>query len=487
MRRGVNILIVVLGIAACLGMSEVARAQDPVTVAVGGITTSVLLDKMSDKANQLVQNAGSVGSLLTSKMARDIQLEIMAARIQLHDELNQNWDRLDQEKVSGLKEIDTALNQVTNNVGKISQMQDDLVLDVDSTLNSIPFLKNTKTIRRIWGASQYYRPNGIYIVTLHGNIFDAANGTPDVSIGGRHLDVPPSVRPPYDVTLEIPAYLLNDRFQDRKMVQVPVTVRQRVAARDYPYQLWRDEYRTQEYDFTIELFPKYPAAYRVTEYDEEPSFDETKSLIWPRRETLIPGCGDSGCNAYYTICEDIPPGNQPITGSNPYDSRGLGWYSGFGEYKVSSTGVCNVYWQHSHNQARNVGFDVVYHPASTTIVPRDIDLVPISGDSLSRYFDDPKSNDASHARDKDVGKGTAAAQQPYTIVEKGIDHGSVRIGQTYDIQFNKTMKSYTLVFRTFTGQEIVLTPGKGSELVDASQLENTSSFKRLTVALKPPW
>ncbi len=485
--KRVRLYALILILVASTSDQRLSVAQDPISVAVGGITTSAFLDKMSDKANMLVQNSAAVGSLLTSKAARDMQLEIMAARIQLHDELNQNWDRLDEEKVSGLKEMDSALSQINSNIGKVSRMQDDLVLDVDSALNNIPFLEGVKTIRRIWGASQFYRPNGIYLVTLHGNIFDANSGAPDVYIGGRHLDIAPSVRPPYDVTLKIPASLLNDRFKDRKIVQLPVTVKQRVSARNFSFQIWRDEFKVQEFNFTIELFPKYPAAYRLTEYDEEPSFDQTRTLLWPRRETLIPGCGNSGCNAYYTICEDVPPGNQPVAGVNFYDSRGLGWYSGFGASQVTSSGICNVYWQHSHDQSRNVGFDVLYHPAATTIIPRDVELVPMSGYALSHYFDDSGSNDAGFAKDKNVGNGPAAAPQAYAIVEKGIDHGAVRIGQTYDIQFSSKMKSYTLVFRTFTGEEIVLTPGKGSDLVDSSQLENTSSFKRITVALKAPW
>jgi len=465
---------------------EASRGQGLATVFAAGITTSALLDKLSDKANNVVQNAGAVGSLVASKAARDIQLEIMAARIQLHDELNQNVDRLDQQKVSVLKEIDSSLTQISNDISRVSEMQDDLVLDIDGVLNRVPFLKDVKTIRRIWGASQYYRPNGIYIVTLHGNIFDTGAGAPDVTVGGRHLSAPPIVQPPYDVRLEIPASMLNDRFQDRKLTQVPVVVKQRVYARDYWLQVWRDEYKTQEYNFTIELFPKYPAAYRLTEFDSMPDFDQSQTLTWPRRETLIPGCGNPGCNAYYQISEDLPPNNQPAgppAWTNFYDSRGVNWYSGFGPCHNTSTGAVCTYWQHSHDQARNVGFDVLYHPPKTVTVARDIELVPISGESLSHYFDDPQANDAGQAKDAQVGP----TGQSYAIAEKGIDHGAVRIGQTYDIHFNNSMKSYTLVFRTFTGQEIVVTPGKGSDALELSQLENQSDFKRITVAFKPPW
>jgi hypothetical protein len=476
--------------ALCLALlvlpCRVSNAQDPVTIAVAGITTSVLLDKFDEKANNIVQNAGGVGSLLASKVARDIQLEIMAARIQLHDELNQNWDRLDQEKVSVLKEIDSSLNQVTKNIGQVAQMQDDLVLDVDSTLNRIPFLKDVRTVRRIWGASQYYRPNGIYIVTIHGNIFDSGAGVPAVTVGGRPLSSPAIINPPYDCKLEIPSKLINDLFQDRKITQVDVVLKQRHYARDYSWQVWRPEYATepQTFKFTLELFPKYPAAYRLTEYDAVPDFDQNQTLRWPRREYLIPGCGNPGCNAYYQIAEDLPPNNQPFSPQawdNFYDSRTVGWFSGFGPCHNTATGAVCTYWQHSHDQLRNVGFDVLYHPPTTTIVPHDVELVPISGESLYHYFDDPNANDAGAAKD------FKASGPSYGISEKGIDHGAVRIGQTYDLRFANSMKSYTLVFHTFTGEEIVVTPGKNSDMLELGQFENQSDFKRMTVALKPPW
>ena len=104
-----------------------ACAQDPLSVAAAGVTTSIVLDKL-DNRNNIVQNAGAVGSLLVSKSARDVQLEIMAARIQMHDELNQNWDRLDQQRVAVLRELDSSLNEISKNIGKVSQMQATLFL-----------------------------------------------------------------------------------------------------------------------------------------------------------------------------------------------------------------------------------------------------------------------------------------------------------------------------------------------------------------------
>jgi len=440
-------------------------AIDPLTVAAAGVTTSLLLDKLDEKATHIVQNAGEVGSLVTSKAARDIQLEIMAARQQLHDELNENWDRLDQEKVSALREIDSGLEELTKNIAQGGRIEDDLSLDIDQKLNKIPFLQKSATIRRIWGASQYYRPQGIYVISLHGNIFDQDAGPPEVYVGGKHLPDPPTMKPPYDVVLNIPVALINDQFHDRKLTYVPVIVKQQVSNRDYAFQVWRDRYRKAEFKFMLELFPKYPAAYRITEYDEEPTIDTSQVKVWPRREVTIGGCGNSGCNAYYNICEDVPPGAQPIKAVDFYDSFN-GW-GGFGQQTVTSTGVCAVYWQH--------------------IVPHDISLTPISSESMGDYFKEDDAKDTTIAKDKPVSSQTAGETSTYAIVESGIDHGAVRLGRTYDARFNESMRSFTLVFRTFTGEELIVTPAKKSNMVDASILENQTNFKRMTVALKAPW
>ena len=115
---------------------------------------------------------------------------------------------------------------------------------------------------------------------------------------------------------------------------------------------------------------------------------------------------------------------------------------------------------------------VVWRGRRVTAAP-----IPIKLPSLDRPLTFPNpSSSRLNGQDGDIS----------IVAEKGIDHGAVRIGQTYDIHFSNAMKSYTLVFRTFTGQEILMTPGVGSDHVDASQLENTSSFKRITVALKAP-
>ena len=287
-------------------------------------------------------------------------------------------------------------------------------------------------------------------------------------------------------SLTYPVDVINDKFIDRKLSYVPVVVKQKVLDTEYWFAKSRGKYRDAEFKFMLELFPKYPAAYRLTEYDEEPAVDAAHPAVTSKQLTLIPGCGTSGCNKTYSICEDVPVGGKPIEAVDFYDSfQGWGGFNGAAAL-VTSTGVCVPYWQHSHDTARNVGFSVRYYPKTTQTIPHDILLAPISSDSLADVFKDDDQKDTAVAKDTTVTPESAADLRPFTIVSNGVDHGAVRLGRTYNAIFSNNMQSYTLVFRTFTGEELLVTPAKKSDMVDAKN-EDLTSFKRMTVAIKPPW
>src|SRR5260370_31089574 len=135
MRFKLPLLVATISLfSLCAGCFEPAGV---LTVAAGGVATSAVLDKLDDKVTHIIQQAAAAGSLLSTKAARDLQLEILAARQQLHDELNQNWDRLDQEKVSGLKMLVQAVDQLHQNIKKITYIKDDSYLDVYNKLKAI--------------------------------------------------------------------------------------------------------------------------------------------------------------------------------------------------------------------------------------------------------------------------------------------------------------------------------------------------------------
>src|SRR5260370_7954457 len=136
MRFKLPLLVATISLfSLCAGCFEPAGV---LTVAAGGVATSAVLDKLDDKVTHIIQQAAAAGSLLSTKAARDLQLEILAARQQLHDELNQNWDRLDQEKVSGLKALDQAVDQLNQNLNKIGNIQAHLSFHVDQKPNPFP-------------------------------------------------------------------------------------------------------------------------------------------------------------------------------------------------------------------------------------------------------------------------------------------------------------------------------------------------------------
>lgn len=513
-----GVLVLCLALTSCTG-----AGAGVLTVAGSGVASSIVLDKLEAKVAQIVQQAAAAGSLVSTKAARDLQLEISAARQQLHDELDHNWDRLDQEKISGLREIDSAVDELNHNIAKGGSIVDDLTLDVDTKMNRIPFLRSAHTIRRVDGASQYFRTEGLYTVRIKGNLFEQDAGKPVVYIGDcdanspratdRCVILPESsvqLTPPYEVVLQIPVEVINNSnfFTDRFLGYIPMLIRQNVPNRDYFFQAWKDKFRSASFRTSIELFPRFPATYSLTEFSTEPFVDTEKTEVAPARFMYVPGCGNEGCNAYYNPCTDVPPGGQPLQAVDFQDSFS-GW-GGFGAQTHTSTGICTAYWQHSHNVGRNVGFNVQYHPLSSHVVHHELDLQAMSPDKMDVFS--RKSASTSQATGSPlmsfgtilqavtgplVAVTPSAAQNATTPPLSGnpvvpvkllmVDHGAVRLGRSYSVQFSPTMVDFHLVFRTFTGEELIVTPGKKSALIDASPVINQTNYKAMTVSLKAPW
>jgi hypothetical protein len=158
-------------------------------------------------------------------------------------------------------------------------IEDTLVLDIGSLLDSLPFTKKTAlAIRRVDGATQYFRDDsGMYRVVLNGNIFNTGN--PVVVL----VDDLPQPRdgtawshptPPYELALQIPAKEVNGLFQDRTLAYLPLVVRAQVSNRNWFFQFWKPAYRTAEFKVKVELFPRYPVQYRLTEYRTEKTLDK---------------------------------------------------------------------------------------------------------------------------------------------------------------------------------------------------------------------
>jgi hypothetical protein len=306
---------------------------------------------------------------------------------------------------------------------------------------------------------------------------------------------------------------LEKHFKDRELSEIPVQISQKVKPRDKSPRM---------YKFSLELLPIYPAGYRLTEYASAKAVNTNKINVTNPRLFYVAGCGNDGCNAYFNICEDVPAGAQIIGAGDYYDSF-VGW-GGFAAAIPNSTGtgMCAKYWQHSHNVGRNVGFSVRYHPLESATVERDLPLTPFSINKSPLETTRISADTTSAETRKGVIRQSNAALNSYISVTSPVpvegivktrpmqsfdtrakfeggpqqsfppkqqvinDYGGVRFGRTYSARFSADMQSFDLVFRLFTGEEIVVTPGKSDSTVEASPLEDLTTFKRMTVKLVEP-
>jgi hypothetical protein len=461
-------LICGVGLTAVFWLVACGGPVAPLTVGPTGIATSAILDKLDDKATHVIGEAASAASLVSTKAARDAQLLIGAARQQFHDELNDNWDRLDSQKISILRAIDQSLSRINENVKAGGKIEDKIFLDINAELQRLPFSKDVPSVRRIEGASQYYRETGLYRLVITGSVFTPFGRPASISIDGKEVDSQwLSPTPPYDMVVNIPAEFLRGRFSDNSLSYVPITIKTDVSNRSSKLFFWRDAVRPAAFTFKMELFPKYPVKYRVTEYRKEKIVDYQAPVeIQKGPISTINGCGNDGCNAYNDICTDVPSGAEPIEIVARYDSARLGYFSGMGPDRKTPTGMCTLYWQHSHNITRNVSIDVSYHPAGAAVRQYDVFLRPLSIDPSSQSQTPLFSKDAIQ-----VGSGGRVIQ----------------IGKTYSADFSSEMQSYDIILRTFTGEDLVVTPGAApGEFIHVSS-EDKTAFKRTTVLLTLPW
>lgn len=106
--------------------------------------------------------------------------------------------------------------------------------------------------------------------------------------------------------------------------------------------------------------PKPPVSSRV-----EPVVPPARRADWVTASLVIPGCGNSGCYATFSVCGSAPA-NTKTTGNtrNYVDSFGGAWGDWGGPPTITPTQVCRTFTQHSHNVTRTVSFQFEVVPTS---------------------------------------------------------------------------------------------------------------------------
>ena len=146
------------------GCFAASCGPDPVTsgLAIGGagLVTGKVLDKMSDKVSAAIGQAASAGSLTADAAARNLLLQLQAAKASLAGDLDKQWDRMDSQKVSLLRVLDTSVLKLDETKADARTLEQMATLDISDILDKMPFINKNYAITRIEGATQWFRARG---------------------------------------------------------------------------------------------------------------------------------------------------------------------------------------------------------------------------------------------------------------------------------------------------------------------------------------
>jgi hypothetical protein len=450
--------IIVCLLAFILSSPRAGAQIQPLSYAAFGVATSVALDNAEKKAEDLINQAGAVASLTSSKIARDLQMLISDARQQMHEELADNWDKLDVQKVDLLRSIDGYIQKLNGLMVKGGLLEEDAYLDISQIAQRLPFADSDPILRSVRGSTITYRDTGMYRVNLKGTIFDPSNGAFTIKVSNSPVsaDVKIAFSPPYDASIDFPALYLKPFFKDTALSYVPVEISVRVPDKSYYFYKLRKKTRTAPYVFTLQLLPKHPVTkYSLIEMNAEPTVDKNNVQTKWGETVTVRSCGSHGCNSSQPICADVPVGAEPIGVVLTEDSLGNAW----GEFNPNSVTIAAgtiCEWFHQHRpDDRNVRIKVSYYPPDSTLVANDVQFHEVSVED-------------------------SAAKPVAPATELAFD-------RLYVAYFNKKMQSFRLAMILFTGEPLGSTPEKtSSPLLEVSKLD-LSKDREITVQLKEPW
>ena len=415
-----------------------------------------------------MQNAAAAGSLVSSKAARDVQMLIDATRQNLHDELDVQWDKLDREKIDFLR----ALNSQVDRIQDISNQFG--ILKTTFTLIPILCFQACHLLKRCLAYAESTVPLNtskrmVISTSTTANVFAPFGAETHVFVGKEEMKV--ASKPPYSAILSIPHEKLQ--FNDFQTIEVPLTIKTQLEDNS----LFSKKKKNYEFTAFIELYPKYPAYYQMDESVNTQVVDPSQLAVARGAQMTIAGCGDSGCNAYYNVCTPVPVGVQVTRTVNLYDSFS-GW-GGFGAVTVGNGSVCQVYWQHSHNVARNVSIDVEYHPLKPEIQHNPLLLQPVIAGKSPAPLCTPRSDGTQPGPGQTVTPTAVGASSTVCWLQ---------FGNTYLAEFSPTTTGYKLAVHTFNGQNYSVVDGATDQNhpgIDVQTLPGSTPKKSMFKILEP--
>ena len=449
----------------CLAVPQLASAQGAGTIG-GAVLLKEALDDFGKQIDSSVARAISGGDMLALRVGSQLDWLIANLRVILKDELDTRFDKLDDEVTRVLEELGADVDKVVKGFDTIARQSTLLSLDLQSYIESLPFVSDRYVLKQIDGYSQAIRerdmdgdgkPDGFYEFALIGNAFGIGYET-EIAVAG--VPVPPSdqsIPRQYITRFTVPATVLNVSFENTTVARVPFSLRSYEVRNAKWYEKLFGKgavIKTERFshDGKLVLLPRYPVQYKLTEHSVVPKWVDANDRL--NDYTICPRTGKSGnCNP--CTCTLNKTVNQQFSGIG--DSKS--WHA-----KPPSFG--NQDW---------------------------IGSATINGNTLKRTFnhcihDVNRRLDCSVEYRNLVGSDEDASRSFTNDLSEEKPGGAITFLQygATQAKLSNAYRSFTLILTFFTGQTATLTPVASNQFGARVKIENKSDYKRLTLTIDDP-
>lgn len=412
----------------------------PLSVAATGITLKVVLERLSEKVQAAIAAAAGGAGLVIAQAARNAELLIGALKSNLSDELDKNWDKLDQQKRDALRKIDEKIAALDNIKDVIDDVHNTLYLDVRSFLDDLPFFNNTPVIREVRPANHYHLSDkSLYRSTISGTFFhDDSDIT--LSINGEELPHDCFVRrPPYTLEIILPSDRIERFFDDYQLHFLPIVITAILPEDGFMGMIGRR--KELYFDIKIGLFPRLPIQYALMQSVRTKTLGKNLQRQ-PGQNKQVPPHQPA------TICTYVPDGAEPVS-IDRAETEGTDFLRWNDKYERVPNGFCWQIWN-SGDQLGLARFDVMYHPLIETSQKQP---------AFFRRFGDVTGEYVRY----------------------------MEYGMSYVAELDMNMEDFELILTDFTGKREAASLAKSTAGYDIPALTLTTTAKRLTISPKVPW
>ena len=307
------------------------------------------------------------------------------------------------------------------------------------------------------------------------------------------------VEPPYSVRLILPASLINGYFLDKNIAIIPLSIKVTLPNKARRLNIFTPKVTSKTFTTKLLLYPKFPLEYKVIEYDAATALLSTTAKTLTGTTYYVQGCDRSGCHTHYNICAYAPTGAIAIAPIG-LNVTGPTFFWDNGGYSRVNNGFCADFIQAVHDKDRNVSLNITYIEQDPIAIRRNIHLSPIGEQSAIMVNDLTSANQctvnkeftAAHTTNG-VYSGPPHLGGPFNnniwcylseqVIMPDVWGGRVAYGHTYVADFDPKEVSYEVVFRSFTGEELSVLPGRADPRVEVTDPSN-SVFKRISITPK---